>query len=216
MTGPVRVPQWSAEARAACVGEYRKIAGLPFLRALADGTLPREAFLLYLRQDALYLEAYARAMRQLAGRLPEGPDRDLFVHFADDGVSAEREMQETFDTETRGTDPSPACSRCIGHVRRMASEAPVPVALAGVLPCFTVYAEAGEMLRSAFGGDIPPAHPYARWIGAYSGDGFAADAAAASAVCDRYATRFPSECPAMSTAYREGVLLEHAFWAEAY
>ncbi len=200
---------WSAEARAACGGIYAEILRLPFLRELAAGTLVREAFVRYLRQDALYLAAYARAMGRLAERLEDEGERALFRHFAEDGVSAELEMQEEYGVAAAG-EASAACCRSIAHVERMA-EAALPVAMAGVLPCFAVYAEVGERLAGA----AREGHPYGRWIGAYAGGGFAEDAAAAAAVCDRHAEREPGMRGAMLEAYREGVLLELDFWAEA-
>lgn len=202
---------WSAEAREACADLYGEIFALPFLGKLADGSLPPDAFARYLRQDALYLPVYARAMRRLAERLPEGEERALFVHFAEDGVAAEQAMQSGFGV---GADegPSNACRRYIAHTERMAEEAELAVALAGVLPCFAVYAEVGERLAGA----VREGHPYGRWIGAYAGGGFAEDAAAAAAVCDRHAERCPGMRVAMLEAYREGVLLERDFWSEAY
>ena len=202
---------WSAEARAACGGIYAEIPRLPFLRELAAGTLAREAFERYLRQDALYLAAYARAMGRLAERMEEEGERALFRHFAEDGVAAERAMQAEYGVAAEG-EASAACRRCIAHVERMGAEAAPPVAVAGVLPCFAVYAEVGAWLAGA----AREGHPYGRWIAAYAGGGFAEDAAAAAAVCDRLAERHPEMRGAMLEAYREGVELERDFWAAAY
>ena len=199
------------EARAACGGIYAEILRLPFLRELAAGTLAREAFERYLRQDALYLAAYARAMGRLAERLGDEGDRALFRHFAEDGVAAERAMQEEYGVAAAG-EASPACRRSTAHVERMGEEAPLAVAAAGVLPCFAVYAEVGEWLAEA----VRAENPYGRWIGAYAGGDFAGDAAAAAKVCDGFAEREPGMREAMLEAYREGVVLERDFWAEAW
>lgn len=201
---------WSAEARAACGGIYAEILRLPFLRELAAGTLAREAFERYLRQDALYLAAYARAMGRLAERMEEEGERALFRHFAEDGVAAERAMQAEYGVGAGG-EASEACRRSIAHVERM-GEAALPVAVAGVLPCFAVYAEVGAWLAGA----AREGHPYGRWIATYAGGGFAEDAEEAAAVCDRLAERHPGMRGAMSAAYREGVELERDFWAAAY
>ena len=113
-----------------------------------------EAFERHLAQDALYQPEYAGAMRRIAERLPDGEERALFRHFAEDGVAAEQEMQAGWVAAARGRGeavPSPACGRCIGHVRQMGGAAPLPVALAGVFPCFSVYAETGARLAAGFG-----------------------------------------------------------------
>lgn len=206
---------WSAWARAACGDLYGEIFTLPFLRSLADGSLPDYVFARYLRQDALYLPAYARSMRRLAERLPEGEERDLFGHFADDGVAAEQAMQAEFGLGAYDG-PTAACLRSIAHAGRMAEEQDLAVALAGVLPCFAVYAELGSRLVAGLGGEVPSDHPYGHWIAMYAGHAFARDAAAAAAVCDSYARRFPDRWGKMLDAYREGVELERDFWNVAW
>lgn len=202
---------WSAEARAACGGLHAEIRALPFLRELAAGTLPRAAFGRYLRQDALYLKAYAEAMGRLAERLDGDRERALFRHFAEDGVAAERAMQaECGVAEESGEEASAACRRSIAYVLRMGTAEPPAVAVAGVLPCFTVYAEVGAWLAEAAGSR--EGHPYGRWIGEYAGGNFAEDARAAAGVCDRFAEKEPGMREKMLAAYREGVALERDFW----
>ena len=208
-------PGWSAEARAACDALYREIFALPFVRGVADGTLPADVFARYLAQDALYLAAYSRAMQTIADRLPAGPDRTLFARFASDGVATERAMQERWKTES-GALPAPAvptaaCRRSMDHVLHTSAEAPLPLALAAVLPCFAVYAEVGARL-AAESTARGAAHPYRQWIDEYAAPAFAADAQAASAVCDAAAQRAPELREAMSEAYRTGVVAERAFW----
>lgn len=212
--GPVTVAaaaSWSADARAACEALYREIFALPFVRGVADGTLPREAFARYLVQDVLYLAAYSCAMQCLADRLPTGPDRDLFARFAAEGVAAERAMQERWLADAGGVGgaalPTPACRRSMEHVR-MAESAPVPVAMAVVLPCFSVYAEVGAHLAVG----MAEGNPYREWIAEYSGAGFAENARAVAACCDTAAGRAPEFRPVMLAAYRAGVEAERNFW----
>jgi thiaminase len=206
---------WSADARVACDALYREIFALPFVRGVADGTLPREVFARYLVQDALYLAAYSHAMQCLAGRLSADPDRDLFARFAADGVAAERAMQERWLADAGGVGgtalPTPACRRSMEHVR-MAESAPVPVAMAAVLPCFSVYAEVGARLAAG----LAAGHPYREWIAEYSGAGFADDARAVAACCDAAARRNPELRPAMLAAYRAGVEAERDFWGAGF
>lgn len=208
-------PGWSAEARAACGALYREIFSLPFVRGVADGTLPPEVFARYLAQDALYLAAYSCAMQTIADRLPAGPDRVLFARFASDGVAAERAMQERWKTESGAPSapavPTAACRRSMDHVLHASAEASLPVALASVLPCFTVYAEVGEKL-AAESVALGAAHPYRQWIDEYAAPAFAADAQAAAAVCDAAAQCAPELREAMSEAYRTGVVAERDFW----
>lgn len=208
-------PGWSAEARAACDPLYAEIFALPFVRGVADGTLPPDVFARYLAQDALYLAAYSRAMQTIADRLPAGPDRALFARFASDGVAAERAMQERWKAESGAAPipavPTEACRRSMDHVLRASVEAPLPVALAAVLPCFAVYAEVGARL-AADSAALGAAHPYRGWIDEYAGPAFALDAQAAAAVCDAAARSDPELRESMSAAYRTGVVAERDFW----
>ncbi|NKN80684.1 thiaminase II, partial [Weissella cibaria] len=45
---------------------YEATLAHPFIRGLTDGTLPRDTFLFYLKQDTLYLSDFTRALA-LAG-----------------------------------------------------------------------------------------------------------------------------------------------------
>src|ERR1051326_7560260 len=49
------------------------IETMPFIVALADGSLPTEAFAFYLAQDAIYLGEFARALTVVARAARERP-----------------------------------------------------------------------------------------------------------------------------------------------
>ena len=103
--------RWSDEAWEAALPVYRKILGHPFVRELADGTLPAEQFRHYIRQDALYLDGYARRLAHVASRLTRREHTEAFLHFALDGIAVERALHAQFlagDAPTRD-EMSPAC-----------------------------------------------------------------------------------------------------------
>ena len=75
---------WSASAWNAALPIFTKILKHPFIRGLADGTLPQDVFAFYIRQDALYLESYARTLSLIAARLPKQEQRDLMTGFIKD------------------------------------------------------------------------------------------------------------------------------------
>ncbi|KAF9898786.1 hypothetical protein BX616_003613, partial [Lobosporangium transversale] len=45
----------------ACADDWHKYTHHPFVQGIADGTLPRESFIHYMKQDYLFLQTYARA-----------------------------------------------------------------------------------------------------------------------------------------------------------
>ena len=57
---------WSRLAWKASYEVYGKILKHPFIKELSAGTLPREKFMYYLGQDALYLKEFGQAMAAAA------------------------------------------------------------------------------------------------------------------------------------------------------
>src|SRR5438552_1472935 len=66
---------------------YAAILRHPFLTGLTDGSLPRESFVFYAVQDALYLREFARSLALAAARAPED---DWIIMFSDHAASALR------------------------------------------------------------------------------------------------------------------------------
>lgn len=199
--------RWSEGARESARETIAAILRLPFFVGLRNGTLPRGTFENYLRRDADYLVAYARAMRQIANRLTDENGRKLFMRFADEGVAAEQTMQAGYGIHGIETADTP--STCARLICTAAESRPLAVALAAVLPCFHVYAELGRALRD----DIQSTNPYADWIRAYCAPGFASDAAACAALCDRFAAQEPSRVAEMTRAFADGVAAEREFFS---
>lgn len=188
----------------------------PFVRGLGDGSLPADVFERYLVDDAHYLDRYARVLATLAARAP-GPDGvALLAGSAVGALAAERDLHRRF-LGPRGLDPdvhavpepSPTCSAYTGFLESLATTASFEVALAGVLPCFRVYAEVGRHLLDRRGtGD----HPYGEWIDTYADPGFAAAVRAAEAQLDAVSTGDPDA----AAAYRRATRFEWMFWDAAW
>ena len=139
--------RWSDEAWEAVLPIYRKILEHPFVGALADGTLSAERFRYYIRQDALYLDGYARRLAHVAARLPHKEQAERFLHFALDGIEVERALHAQF---LAGDHPSPEeiSPTCLLYTSVLDAQAlaPVEVEAAAVLPCFVVYQRVGESI----------------------------------------------------------------------
>jgi 4-diphosphocytidyl-2-C-methyl-D-erythritol kinase len=76
---------------------------------------------------------------------------------------------------------SPTCQLYMSYEARMAAIAPVEVACAVILPCFTVYQQTGVHLLAACRKD---GNPYKDWIDAYADPAFYKDTRNAVALCD--------------------------------
>ena len=81
--------RWSLGAWEAALPVYRKIIGHPFVEELAAGTLAAERFTHYLRQDALYLDCYAKVLAHIASRAERKDHVAAFLGFASDGIAVE-------------------------------------------------------------------------------------------------------------------------------
>lgn len=206
--------KWSDDAWQAALAIYNKILELPFLSELGTGTLPREKFIFYISQDALYLGPYASVLAHAASRMSDGGHAEDFLRFALNGMAVERALHgsylEGIQAQRR---MSPTCLLYTSLLKAQAYE-PVEVETAAVLPCFLVYQRVGEeMLRRV----RLDGNPYARWIETYGDTVFAESTRRATEICDEMAEKASPEIrKAMTEIFVECARMEWMFWNSAY
>lgn len=206
---------WSKEAWKEALPAYDKILRHPFLEELLDGSLPGEKFVFYLRQDALYLAEFGRALSGIASRVESLEDSESFLGFARDTMFVERVLHESYlQKEPRSNiEATPSCLLYTSYVQRQLS-GPIEVAMAAVLPCFWVYKEVGDYLlaqKSVAG------NPYQAWIDTYGGKEYAAAVRRCIDICDNHAERASQSVrKAMTDVYVMGTRMEWMFWDSAY
>ena len=202
---------WSQQAWSAADHIYREILDLPFVKQLADGSLPREIFNRYIGQDSLYINRYCRVLCHIASRLPEKEMTESFIGFAGDGVEVERALHSIYLSD-RPEEMSPVCMMYTSVLMSQAY-APVEVEAASVLPCFWVYLKVGKHIAATAHID----NPYADWIAAYSNEEFDAATERAIAICDKLAARSSEGVRRrMTEIYLRCSRLEWLFWQTAY
>ncbi|WP_237709039.1 bifunctional hydroxymethylpyrimidine kinase/phosphomethylpyrimidine kinase [Citricoccus sp. CH26A] len=158
---------WTAALWAAGAEVNAAIADSGFVRALVDGSLTRHAFEFYLAQDALYLNGYSRAMAALAARSTE-LDAQVFWSGAAHGcLTEEAELHRTWLGDRPAPVSGPVTSAYTDFLLATALGEDRAVGVAGVLPCFWLYAQVGAMLPA-----VPADHPYAAWLDTYRDPGF--------------------------------------------
>ena len=207
--------RWSDSAWEAARPVYEKILEHPFVRALADGTLSAERFRFYLRQDALYLDGYARRLAHIAARLGRKEHTEAFLRFAADGIAVERALHEQF---LGGEHPAPdeISPACLLYTSVLESQttAPVEVEAAAVLPCFVVYQRVGEAIHAQQQGTE---NPYRQWIETYADPAFAASTAEATAICDALADAAGDATRRrMTDIFVRCTRMEWLFWESAW
>lgn len=193
---------------------FRKITDLPFVRALADGSLPREKFIFYLQQDSLYVKNYAQVLAHAAARLPEQWMRAEFLKFATVGIEVEQFLHQYYlkDNCPDDSEASPACMLYNSWHRSHAYD-PVEVEAAGLLPCFTIYGKVGlHILALAKAGN-----PYMRWIETYSDPDFQDSTKMACHICDELYDKASEIVKlAMTDAFMTASRMEWLFWDSAW
>ncbi len=212
---------WSTEAWEAALPVYEKILEHPFVGALADGTLSAERFRFYIRQDALYLDGYARRLAHVAARLTKKEHTEAFLHFALDGIEVERALHAQFlgGDLPSSAEISPACLLYTSLLDAQAL-APVEVEAAAVLPCFVVYQRVGETIHARLRSGAEEAirkNPYRPWIETYADPAFVAAAERAARICDDLAAAAGEETRcSMTDIFVRCTRMEWLFWDSAW
>lgn len=192
---------------------HRRILEHPFLRGLADGSLPSGAFARYVIQDGLFLRDYARALALCGARSPDGAMLELFCRHAVEAVGVERDLHERLmaqlgidPAEAARAEPSPTCLAYTRFLLSACALGDVAEAVAAVLPCFWIYWEVGKVLTAA--GSPDPR--YRAWIATYGGEDFAAAAQGVIEAADRVLEGLPPQ--RLAAAGRQALIAARLEW----
>lgn len=193
----------------------------PLVTGLGDGSLPREVFDEYMRQDALYLADYARTMGLLAHKAVDADEIAFWGVGVQGAVLAERELHSAH-VELAGLavdSMSPTCRAYTSFLLATASSAPYEVGVAAILPCFWIYQVVGDSLvenATRISGDLS-AHPYGDWISMYSDPAFAESTAKARGIVDSLAAAASDSVrERMASAFLTACRYEFMFWDAAW
>lgn len=192
---------------------------------LSTGRLPRDTFIFYLLQDALYLADFSRALALTAAKLPDNEHMQQFIQFSLDAIKAERELHFGYIDNYRSTtdsdinlsitEQSPTCFMYTNYLLKMACLAPVEEAVSSLLPCFLVYSEVGKKIASQQ--LATNKNPYHDWIALYSSQPFELSVRSAINITNELAYS-TSELTRekMISAFVRSTQLEWLFWESAY
>ncbi len=155
--------------RAAAGNDWDAYTRHAFVEGLADGSLPRESFLFYLRQDYVFLTHFSRAwalaaakagrmdeMRACAGTLHALVHHEMPLHIR---ICAGEGITEADLEATREAPENLAYTR---YVLDSGYSGDFLDLMAALAPCVLGYGEIGARLKGAGG-------PYRDWIETYGG-----------------------------------------------
>lgn len=208
---------WRAEA----AEKWLAYTHHPFVEGLGDGTLPREAFLRYLKQDYVFLIHFSRAwalavtkagsveeMRFATRTLDSLLNGELALHVA---ICAREGIDEAALFATPEALGNIAYTRYVldaGHSGDFLD------LLAALAPCVLGYGEIGLRLAAQGHGGT-----YGEWIGTYAGDEFQGACRDVGALLDAAIARRLGDAPhgsprwaALSHRFATATRLEAGFW----
>ncbi|MEW4286547.1 thiaminase II [Priestia koreensis] len=150
----------------------------PFVTGIGDGTLPKESFIRYMKQDYVFLIDYAKlfamgtvkaksleTMTAFAGILHETLHHEMELH---------RQYAERFQITREELDNTKATPTNLAYTRYMLSAAhsgSLEELISALLPCMWSYWEIGKHLKHQYPNSEK--HPlYGEWICMYSSEEF--------------------------------------------
>jgi thiaminase (transcriptional activator TenA) len=152
----------------------------PFVRGIADGTLPEERFKNWVRQDYRYLIDFARVFAWAAAKADRLEAMSWYASALDLTLNTEMALHRRYAARF-GIDAQelervvawPTTRAYTDFLVRAAADGDMADLLAALLPCAWGYVHIGKRLA----GGKPPADPrYADWIAQYASPEFAAAA----------------------------------------
>ena len=150
----------------------------PFVRGIADGSLPTEKFKFYLIQDYLFLLDYSRVFAHGVVKAPDEATMALFSQLLNETLNTEMDLHrgycEKFGISAAEMETAPMAPTTYAYTRHILYVAQIGTladVIAGVLPCQWGYAEIGTTLAEQGGSPEPL---YQEWIDMYASPEFLA------------------------------------------
>lgn len=206
---------WSKKAWIKNQEIYTQILKLPFIQELINGSLSKEKFNFYIKQDSLYLAEFGKVLSGIASKLSNSADSETFLEFAKDTMTVERSLHGSFlNTNDQNSQASPSCLLYTSYLHKQLNQAPIEVCVAAILPCFWIYKNVGDYILA---NQTKRNNPYQDWINTYGGESFTIAVEKAIEICDRLAEKSSSTIQnKMTEAFVMASKMEWLFWDSAW
>lgn len=192
----------------------------PFVKGIADGTLPLDNFKYYMIQDAYYLKHYAKVLAFAAAKC-ETPEE--FTYYTDMAKFITKEELALHDSvfsalsitkeELAQSEPAPSTINYINHMYSAVHNGDVAEAFAAMMPCPWLYLEIGMYYKDA----KPGVKLYEYWIAMYSNDDFQATIQEQIAMMNSYAdAASPEKLALLKSHFAKSCAYEYLFWDMAW
>lgn len=189
----------------------------PFVRGIATGTVDRDQFKYWVRQDYLFLIEYGRLLALAAARAPDLETMRRFATLTSETLGTEMDLHRSYAAEfgisareLEAEARSPTTQAYTDFLLRTAALGDYTELLAALLPCMWGFSEIGlEMKRAGL-----PDEPLCRkWVEMYSSNEFAELASWCRDVLDDLAEDLPpAHQERLVEAFLTSSRYELAFW----
>lgn len=187
----------------------------PFVRGIANGTLPLENFKFYMMQDAYYLKHYTKILAMLAAKVTEDKDVAYFLETASFIREAELALHRTTfkqlgvtEVELEHFEPAPAAYNYVSHMYQALFMGTIADAYAAILPCPWLYQEIGTQIRHA-----NPKEPlYREWVALYSSAEMKQTIEKQKEMMNRFANLPESNVKTLHEHFKRSCYYEWQFW----
>jgi thiaminase (transcriptional activator TenA) len=214
----------SEALRAASSSIWDALHAHPFLRELADGTLPLDRFRFFIEQDDFYLEDYARCLAMGVARSRDDLELASFTTDLLQVIEAElpsnrallaRVIEMGAEDRGGGRMPAPANVGYASYMTAVAARGDALDIVAVLLPCSWSYVDIATSLEPS--ASTNPV--YADWIGYFRAPEIVEVVAGIRRYFDELARRAalgPERRAELTRIFATSCRWEHAFWEMAY
>ncbi|WEV58613.1 bifunctional hydroxymethylpyrimidine kinase/phosphomethylpyrimidine kinase [Bifidobacterium sp. ESL0728] len=170
-----------------------RIAKMPFIERMLDGTLPLDDFSFYLHQDDIYLTDYTSLLALASSRAADPRERAFFADAAsyglEEGLTFHRQWYREHGFSIERAAMSETTAAYLGHEHRFTDTGSYSALVAVVMPCYWVYSVIGQEMKEQVRErnlDLDN-HPYGLWIRMYADPGFTSRTLEELRICDKLA-----------------------------
>ena len=195
-------------------GIYQSIIQHPFNQEMILGTLDKKKFNYYIAQDYIFLQALAKSLSIIAGRLNKDKDSIMFMRLAKGTMAASREIVLPFLKEEQHYNGlSIGCLAYTNYLLQICTIQPTELAVAAIVPCYWIYHEVGKYIIKRTGSN----NNFNKWIDTYSREEFNQNLVEIVSAFDTLALKATKEMQQkMYDEFYKSSVLEWHFWNDAY
>jgi thiaminase/transcriptional activator TenA len=151
---------------------WQSVFAHPFVKGIGDGSLSKDRYEFFLKQDYVYLIEFSRVFALAAAKAKKLESMGLFATLLDATLNTEMALHRKTcrefgidEEELEKTEPAMVTTAYTNLLLRTCYEGAMMDILAVLLPCAVGYAEIGQKLKSA---GMPDDPFYKDWIHTYT------------------------------------------------